>query len=367
MDSVAQSPAQKKIIHVDMDAFYASVEKLDRPELLSKPVIVGGSPENRGVVASCCYLARRFGVRSAIPSRRALQLCPQAIFISPRFGRYREISQQIREIFYEVTDQVEPLSLDEAYLDVTQNKQNEPLAGKLAHWLRSEIRARTGLTASAGVGPNKLIAKIASDLKKPDGLVIIPPDKVLGVLGPLSVDRLWGVGPRTAERLNRMGYLKVSDLRDSSIQRLEAEFGRWGSELWDQAHGRDDREVISHWEPKSCGSETTFNEDILNSGRLFAVIDQLAEEVADELEKIQRPGRTVTLKIRYSNFETITRSETLFRPTGRYSVISRIARELLFKNTEVGFRPVRLLGVSMTGLLSSEDGPEQLWLDLDLD
>lgn len=350
-----------------MDAFYASVEKLDRPELANQPVIVGGSPENRGVVASCCYIARRLGVRSAISSRRARQLCPQAIFLSPRFDRYREISQQIRAIFHEVTDRVEPLSLDEAYLDVTENKQGERLAGKLAQWIRSEIRSRTGLTASAGVGPNKLIAKIASDLRKPDGLMIIPPEQVLQVLGSLPVDRLWGVGPRTAERLNRLGYFKVFELRESSPERLEAEFGRFGREVWDQAHGRDEREVHSQWDPKSCGSETTFSGDIQDSVRLLTVIDRLAEEVAEELTKLQRPGRTVTLKIRYSNFETITRSETLFRPTVRALVISRIARDLLFKDTEVGLRPVRLLGVSMGGLSSSDEGPKQLWLDLDLD
>jgi len=350
-----------------MDAFYASVEKRDRPEWARRPVIVGGSPEGRGVVASCCYEARRFGVRSAMSSRRALRLCPQAVFVHPNFERYREASRQVHEVFREVTDLVEPLSLDEAYLDVTTNKKNEPLAGRLAQWIRAEIRARTGLTASAGVGPNKLVAKIASDLRKPDGLAIVPPAQVERVLGPLPVGRLWGVGPRTEERLQRMGYFRVEELRRARPEQLEAELGRFGRELWEQAHGRDDREVIAHWDPKSRGSETTFSEDIRDSGRLLEVLDGLAEEVATELSGIGRPGKTVTVKIRYANFETITRSETLFRPTAQARVISRTARELLFRDTEVGERPVRLVGVSVGGLSSPESGPEQLWLDLELD
>jgi DNA polymerase-4 len=350
-----------------MDAFYASVEKRDRPDLASRPVIVGGSPDGRGVVASCCYEARRFGVRSAMSSKRAMQLCPSAIFVHPNFDRYRDVSRQIREVFREVTELVEPLSLDEAYLDVTRNLRDEPLAGRLAQWIRAEIRARTGLTASAGVGPNKLVAKIASDLKKPDGLAIVPPDQVERVLAPLSVGRLWGVGPRTEERLNRLGYFKIEELRRASPELLERELGRFGRDLWEQAHGRDDREVIAHGDPKSRGSETTFSEDIRDAGKLLEVIDGLAEEVAEDLSRLGRPGRTVTVKIRYSNFETITRSETLFRPTAQARVISRTARELLFRDTEVGARPVRLIGLSVGGLSSPDSCPEQLWLDLELD
>jgi DNA polymerase-4 len=350
-----------------MDAFYASVEKRDHPELANRPVIVGGSPEGRGVVASCCYEARRFGVRSAMSARRAIQLCPQAAFVHPNFDRYREISHQIRELFHEVTDLVEPLSLDEAYLDVTTNKREEKLAGKLAQWIRAEIRLRTGLTASAGVAPNKLVAKIASDLRKPDGLVIVSPDQVERVLGPLSVGRLWGVGPRTEERLNRLGYFKIEELRRASPELLDLELGRFGRDLWEQAHGRDDREVIAHLDPKSRGSETTFSEDIRDAGKLLDVLDGLAEEVAEDLSRLGRPGKTVTVKIRYSNFETITRSETLFRPTAQARVISRAARELLFRDTEVGVRPVRLIGISVGNLASPDSGPEQLWLDLELD
>jgi DNA polymerase-4 len=296
-----------------------------------------------------------------------MQLCPAAVFVHPNFDRYREVSQQIRDVFLEVTELVEPLSLDEAYLDVTKNRRDEPLAGRLAQWIRAEIRARTGLTASAGVGPNKLVAKIASDLKKPDGLAIVPPDQVERVLGPLSVGRLWGVGPRTEERLNRLGYFKIEELRRASPELLERELGRFGRELWDQAYGRDDREVIAHWDPKSRGSETTFSGDIRDAGRLLEVIDELADEVAEDLSRLGRPGKTITVKIRYSNFETITRSETLFRPTARSRVISRTARELLFRDTEVGSRPVRLVGISVGGLSSPDSGPEQLWLDLELD
>ncbi len=355
----------RKIIHVDMDAFYASVEKHDREELRDIPVIVGGSPEGRGVVASCCYDARRYGVRSAMSARMAARLCPSAAFVFPRFERYREVSSQIRAVFREVTDRVEPLSLDEAYLDVTQNHRGEPLAGRLAQWIRSEIRLRTGLTASAGVGPNKLVAKIASDLNKPDGLTIIPPQRVESLLAGLPVGRLWGVGPRTAERLERLGCFKVEDLRRAPLQALEAALGRFGRELQEQAWGRDQREVISHWDPKSRGAETTFSEDILDVGRLLRVVDDLAAEVAEGLIEMGRPGRSVTLKIRYSNFETITRSQTTMRPTARAARISEMARELLFRETEVGIRPLRLLGLSVGSLVSEDEGPEQLWLDLD--
>jgi DNA polymerase-4 len=241
------------------------------------------------------------------------------------------------------------------------------LAGRLAQWIRAEIFRRTELTASAGVGPNKLIAKIASDLRKPNGLVIVPPDQVAKVLDPLPVERLWGVGPKTAERLKSLGYFKVEDLKRVSASVLESALGRFGRELWEQAHGRDEREVVSHWDPKSRGAETTFSEDFRDVGKLLETIDSLSEEVADELYRLERPGRTVTVKIRYSNFETITRSETFFRPTVQVRTIARTARELLFRNTEVGVRPVRLLGVSVSGLASTEDGPEQLWLDLELD
>jgi len=350
-----------------MDAFYASVEIRERPELRGRPVIVGGSPDGRGVVCSASYEARRFGVRSAMACSRAAKICPEAEFVYPNFDLYSQVSREIRQVFHEVTDLVEPLSLDEAYLDVTSNKQSEKLAGKIAQWIRAEIVSRTGLTASAGVAPNKLVAKIASDLKKPNGLTIVPPERVLEVLAPLSVGRLWGVGPKTEERLNELGYFKVDDLRRSSREVLRAQLGGFGEELWNQAHGRDDRAVDPHDDPKSRGSETTFSEDVREIGKLLDVLDRLAEDVASDLARLGRPARTITVKIRYSNFETITRSQTLFRPTAQARTIAKTARELLFRDTEVGQRPVRLLGISASGLVSADDGPEQLWLDLELD
>ena len=361
--------ANRKIIHVDMDAFFASVEIRDRPELRGRPVVVGGSPEGRGVVCAASYEARKFGVRSAISCRKAFQLCPQAVFVSPRFDRYQEVSREIRAVFREVTDRIEPLSLDEAYLDVTENHFGEERAGILARWIRAEIRARLGLTASAGVAPNKLVAKIASDYRKPDGLTVVAPERVEQFMSGFSVGRLWGVGEKTEKRLNEAGFFKVTDLRASTPEKLRELLGSFGPDLYEQSWGRDDRPVISHWEPKSRGSERTFSRDIQDASHLMAIIDELASEVSEDLERIGRPGRTVTLKIRYGDFETITRSETIALPTQDALVIGETARALLFKNTEVGERPVRLLGLSMSSLVGpsgdlDESGgtPEQLWL-----
>jgi DNA polymerase-4 len=360
-------PNARKIIHVDMDAFYASVEIHDRPELRGKPVVVGGSPEGRAVVCSASYEARRFGVRSAMACSRARRLCPQAVFIHPNFGRYTEISARIREVFHEVTDRVEPLSLDEAYLDVTQNHMGEAQASRLASWIRSEIRLRTGLTASAGVAPNKLVAKIASDFRKPDGLTVVAPERVEAFMAPLAVGRLGGVGEKTEKRLQDLGLCTVADLRGRTPDELEKLLGGFGRELHRQAWGIDHREVISHWEPKSRGSERTFSHDIQESGRLLDVVDELAGEVVGEIRRIAKPARTVTLKIRYHDFTTITRSQTLALPTDELAVVGPLARELLFRNTEVGARPVRLLGLSLGGFSGAGSGePETISAQLEL-
>lgn len=351
----------RKIIHVDMDAFYVSVEVRDRPELRGRPVIVGGSPQSRGVVCSASYEARRFGVRSAMACSRAQRLCPQAVFVHPNFEKYTEASREIRAIFREVTDRIEPLSLDEAYLDVTQNHRGEKHAMVLARWIREEIRSRLGLTASAGVGPNKLIAKIASDFRKPDGLTVIPPERVEAFLAPLQVGRLWGVGEKTEKRLNDLGFFKVEDLRSSTPEFLREKLGSYGPELYRQAFGLDDREVISHWEPKSRGSERTFSQDIAEAGKLLLILDELADEVAREIARLQKPARTVTVKIRYGDFTTLTRSKTLAFATDRFEEISEVARELLFKNTEVGSRAVRLLGLSMSGFAEDAESGAEKW------
>ncbi|HUP56393.1 MAG TPA: DNA polymerase IV, partial [Bdellovibrionota bacterium] len=271
----------RKIIHVDMDAFYTSVEQRDRPELRGKPVVVGGSAEGRGVVASASYEARKFGVRSAMPSKRAAQLCPNLIFVRPNFEKYTEASRRIRAIFESVTELVEPLSLDEAYLDVTENKLGEPLAGKLAILIKRRIRDELQLTASAGVGPNKFVAKIASDLKKPDGLVVVPPERVREFVDPLPVERFWGVGPATAKRLHSLGLRTGKDVRECSLSILEAALGKFGAFLHGLSQGIDDRAVESDWDPKSRGAETTFGKDLLEVPRLQQVLDELSQEVGE--------------------------------------------------------------------------------------
>ncbi|MCB9788982.1 MAG: DNA polymerase IV [Deltaproteobacteria bacterium] len=353
----------RKIIHVDMDAFYASVEQHDRPELRGRPVIVGGEPRSRGVVAASSYEARRFGVKSAMPSAQAWRLCPEAVFVRPRMSRYREVSREIFAVFHEVTPLVEPLSVDEAYLDVTENALGEPLAGRVALWLKARIRERTGLTASAGVAPTKLVAKIASDMRKPDGLVIITPDQVDAFVAALPVEKLWSVGPATARRLHEMGLRTAADVRRQDPETLVHAFGRHGRFIHLLASGEDPREVSPEREPKSRGAETTFAEDVTDAETLARVLSGLAARVGEGLERLGRPGRTVTLKLRYSDFTTITRSRTLVDPTSEGSALARAAIELLDSSTAAGDRPVRLIGLSVGGL-SDPEGPIQLRLKL---
>ncbi|MET0340151.1 MAG: DNA polymerase IV [Polyangiales bacterium] len=355
------SESARKIIHVDMDAFYASVEQRDQPALRGRPVIVGGRPERRGVVAACSYEARKFGVRSAMPSSQAARLCPDAVFLPPRMAHYVAISRQIRAIFAEVTDRFEPLSLDEAYLDVTVNKRGEPIAGKLARWLRAAIRERIGLTASAGVGPCKLVAKIASDVNKPDGLMVVPPDDVAAFLAPLPVTRLWGVGPATARRLGELGIRTVEDVRVCAPERLASKLGRYGLSLARLAWGDDSRAVESHRVRKSLGSETTFADDVGDPTALCETLHSLSEEVFGELEGLGARARTATLKLRYADFTTITRSKTFDAPIADAQALYRAGRDLLLGSTEAHERPVRLIGISASSLRAPGE-PEQLAL-----
>ncbi len=349
----------RKIIHVDMDAFYASVEQRDRPELRGRPVIVGGSPESRGVVASCSYEARKFGIRSAMSSRMAANACPSAVFVRPDFAKYKQASRSLRAIFHDVTDLVEPLSLDEAYLDVTQNKLGEASATRLAEKIRARIQNELSLTASAGVAPNKFLAKVASDLRKPNGLFVIAPSQVERFVMKLPVEKLWGVGPATAKKLKARGLHTTEDLRRLSKEELERQLGRFGGFLHGLSFGIDPRPVNPDRELKSCGSETTFANDILELGVLHDVIKQLTDDVAKSLTKVERRALTVTLKVRYKDFVTITRSRTLPSPTDSAGTIAAVSRELLLNGTEVTRRAVRLLGVSVSNLV---DGlyPEQL-------
>lgn len=354
--------APRKIIHIDMDAFYVSVEQRENPALRARPVVVGGSPQSRAVVCSASYEARKFGVRSAMSCAQAARLCPQAVFVPPRFSLYSGASEQIHRIFRDYTELVEPLSLDEAYLDVSVNKKNEPWARTIAVQIKERIRRELGLSASAGVAPNKFIAKIASDLKKPDGLVVVPPEKVLEFVAGLRVEKFWGVGPKTAERLRQAGLETALDIRARSREQMTELLGSFGEFLWELSWGRDERGVDPEWDPKSRGSERTFERDLTDTVKLEEWIETLAQEVASELKELKRPGKTISVKIKYSDFQTITRSQTLHRGTAEDKTIAEIARDLLYRDTEVGSRPVRLIGVSVSGLVDPGQA-EQLWLD----
>ena len=343
----------RRILHVDMDAFYASVEQRDDPSLKGKPVAVGGSPGGRGVVAAASYEARAFGVRSAIPMARALRLCPHLVIVRPDFSKYKAASQTVFGIFRAVTPLVEPLSLDEAYLDVTQNAWGEPLGRSVAERLKKEIKAATGLTASAGVAPNKFLAKIASGWRKPDGLTVIAPERVERFLQGLPVDALWGVGPVTAARLRARGIEKLIDVRSAHPDVLHDAVGSGADWLRRLAEGIDDREVEPDSERKSAGSENTFASDLTDLNEIRREIDEMARDNAGWLEKNGLLCRTVTIKVRYSDFTTITRSQTA-SPTHDAEDIARRAVALLAK-TEAGTRPVRLLGVSMHNLMDPEE------------
>jgi DNA polymerase-4 len=343
----------RRILHVDMDAFYASVEQRDDPSLRGKPVAVGGSPAGRGVVAAASYEARAFGVRSAIPMARAVRLCPHLLIVRPDFTKYKAVSQAVFDIFRSVTPLVEPLSLDEAYLDVTENAWGEPLGRTVAQRLKREIQGATGLTASAGVAPNKFLAKIASAWKKPDGLTVIAPERVERFLQKLPVDALWGVGPVTAARLRERGIERLVDVRSVDAAVLRDAVGSGAEWLKRLADGIDDRPVEPHWEPKSSGTENTFASDLTDLNEIRATIDEMARDAGAWLERRSLLCRTVTIKVRYSDFTTITRSHTA-PPTRDLEEIARRAVTLLEK-TEAGTRPVRLLGAGVHNLIDPED------------
>ena len=329
-----------------MDAFYASVEQRDNPSLRGKPVAVGGDPTQRGVVAAASYEARVFGVRSAIPMSRAVRLCPSLVIVRPDFNKYRSVSNQIFDLYKQVTPLVEPLSLDEAYLDVTENSWGEPLGVNVAKRLKDAIKDTTRLTASAGVAPNKFLAKIASGWKKPDGLTVVAPERVEQFLQGLPVDALWGVGPKTAARLREHGIQKLIDVRGCSVDALTDIVGMHAAWLIDLAHGRDDRPVEPNRPSKSAGSEETYATDLESMDAIKREIDRLARGVAEWLQKKSIKGRTVTIKVRYSDFTTITRSQSRADYTNNADDIAARAITLLDK-TDAGHRPIRLLGVSI--------------------
>jgi DNA polymerase-4 len=340
----------RRILHIDMDAFYASVEQRDNPALRGKPVAVGGSPAGRGVVAAASYEARQFGVRSAIPMSRAVRLCPDLMIVRPDFAKYRSASQAVFAIFRSVTPLVEPLSLDEAYLDVTENSWGESLGQVVARRLKEEIKHATNLTASAGVAPNKFLAKIASAWKKPDGLTVIAPERMEQFLQKLPVDALWGVGPVTAARLRERGIERVVDVRTAAADLLRDAVGSQADWLRQLADGHDDRPVVADSEPKSSGSENTFSQDLTDMLEIQSAIDEMARDGAAWLERNGLLCRTVTIKVRYSDFTTITRSHSATPPTRNADEIARRALALL-ERTEAGRRPVRLLGASVHNLV----------------
>ena len=343
----------RRILHIDMDAFYASVEQRDNPSLRGKPVAVGGDPTKRGVVAAASYEARTFGVRSAIPMSRAVRLCPALIIVRPDFQKYRTISQQVFAIYRSVTPLVEPLSLDEAYLDVTQNTWQEPLGMNVARRIKDAIRESTRLTASAGVAPNKFLAKIASGWHKPDGLTVIAPERIESFLQALPVDALWGVGPKTAQRLRRQGIEKLVDVRSRSLDELRTLVGSGAEWLRDLAQGHDPRPVDPNEDRKSVGSECTYETDLTDISRIREEIDEMARDVTRWLEKNHLYARTVVIKVRYEDFTTITRSQSDPRPTRDADALAARACALLDK-TDAGRRPVRLLGVSVHNLEESD-------------
>lgn len=349
----------RKIIHIDMDAFYAAIEQRDSEQLRGKPIIVGGDPNSRGVVATASYEARKFGIHSAMPSIQAYRRCPTAIFIKPRFDVYKQVSNQMHAIFKQYTDLIEPLALDEAYLDVTCNKLGESSATLLAKKILKQIHSEIELTASAGVSFNKFLAKLASGWKKPSGLTVITPDEAQKFIDELPIGKFYGVGKATEKKMLKLGIVKGSDLKDYPLEELCRHFGKMGLFFHQLANGHDNRAVNPSRQRKSLGKETTFEKDIIEFDELKNVLRSLAEEVVFDLSMRHLHGRTVTVKVRYSNFKTITRSKTRLEPFTTLPDIIKFAEELLA--TTLGeLLAVRLLGISISGFDDSK--PMQLFL-----
>lgn len=344
----------RKIIHVDMDAFYASVEQLDNPDLRQKPVAVGGN-ELRGVVSAASYEARRFGVRSAMSGILAKKKCPDLIFVKPRFDRYKEISKQIRSIFYDYTDLVEPLSLDEAYLDVTVNKKGNPSATLIAKEIRDRILKETGLNASAGISINKFIAKVASDVNKPNGQKTVNPEEVQRFLEELEIRKFYGVGKVTADKMYGLGIFTGKDLKGKSLTFLEEHFGKSGSYYFQVVRGIHNSPVKPHRIPKSVGAERTFNENLSSEIFMLERLEHIASELEKRLQKSKIAGKTVTLKIKYSDFTLNTRSKTLPYFISDKKLILETAKELLYQDKLQN--SVRLLGISLANLNTEKKEP----------
>lgn len=355
--------AVRKIIHIDMDAFYASIEQRDHPEYRGKPVCVGGSPEGRGgVVATASYEARKFGIHSAMSAKRAYQLCKHAIFVRPRFEVYKDVSRKIRAIFHRYTDLIEPLSLDEAYLDVTEDKQQIGSAIEIAKLIKKAIRDELMLTASAGVSINKFVAKIASDLDKPDGLTFIGPSKIERFVEKLPVTKFHGIGKVTAGKMKKMGIHTGADMKKLSEHDMVRHFGKTGRFFFKIVRGIDTREVVPDRETKSVGAEDTFPFDLNEIKDMFRELDKLANVVHDRLYNHKLKGRTITVKIKYSDFKIITRSKSFPEPVGDLDVIIATAHQLL-RQTEPEGSNIRLLGVSVSNFPTAERAPKDDFSD----
>jgi DNA polymerase IV len=355
----------RKILHIDQDAFFASVEQRDFPELQGKPVVVGGRPEQRGAVAAASYEARKFGIHSAMPSRTAAQRCSNLIFVRPRFEAYREVSEQIRAIFKSYTDLVEPVSLDEAYLDVTENKQGILSATQIAQQIKQAIYKETQLTASAGVSMNKFLAKMASGLNKPDGLSIILPEEAEVFVQGLAVEKFHGIGKVTARKMHALSIHTGADLLERSEAFLVEQFGKVGHYYYGIARARDERPVVPNRIRKSVGAERSFLEDLSDRQQMIEALDEIAQMLYQRLEESGYKGQTLTLKVKFADYRQITRAQTLDCCIDSDVLIRSIGRELLVKNVEEG-QPLRLLGLTISNLSGQESGPRQLMLALQM-
>lgn len=337
------------ILHCDMDAFYASVEERECPELVGQPVIVGGPPEKRGVVSAANYVARKYGVHSAMPAATARRLCPHGVFLPPRISYYAEVSRQIREIFERFTPLVEPLSLDEAFLDVTGSEQLFGSAAEIGQKIKQAVRKETGLIVSVGIAPNKFLAKIASDIKKPDGFMVVAAEHIHEFLDPLPVERLWGVGKQGSKAFQRLGIRTIGQIRQWPKETLTSHFGSQGEHLWQLAHGIDDAPVVPEREAKSISHETTFEHDVDDLEVLRAWLVDLTEQVGWRLRRHQLRSRVAHLKVRFADFSTITRSQTLLEPTDITNELWQAADDMLCKRLPAKHLPVRLLGMGVSG------------------
>lgn len=349
----------RKIIHIDMDAYFASIEQRDFPQLRGKPVVVGGSPNSRGVVSTASYEARKYGIHSAMPSARALKLCPKAIFVRSRFDVYKEVSEQIRNIFFEYTHLVEPLSLDEAFLDVTINKKGMKSATIIAQTILYEIYQKTKLTASGGVGPNKFIAKIASDIKKPNGLTVVTPEEVDKFVAELPIGKFFGVGKVTEAKMKKLGIKTGLDLRQWPREELINHFGKAGKYYYDVARGIDNRPVSTERERKSVGVERTFKKDIASFEEYYAALEKLADELVHRLDKNKTQGYTITVKIKDSDFVVHTRQITMDHPLMGYDELIETGKQLI-DYLLIDPIPLRLIGLTVSHLTSEGDAEKPI-------